>query len=260
MHWFIDTLIGGVAYDLFRYLVGPLIVTLLGTAILKYSFDKLKEKRQVLTFSVGSFLVCVVLFFFLGARAQQPDLHGEIPQVLVGPVPGTDRDTVAVVAINIINSGTMQSIVKSWKVTAQSGDNIYNGVFVQMPASFTFGNIPKTVMTQPTSITFHSEDNFAQKGIKPIEPGGEATGILFVEFPNVDQNIFRGALSFTVSYEDALSRPYSVSAKSNGQIGQVSAVSGHHTEMACPIPTDITSAIPKTPLPPRATPIPVQPH
>lgn len=127
---------------------------------------------------------------------------------------------------------------------------------LQMPPSFTFGNIPHTTLAQPTSITFHSEDNIAAKALRPIE-GGLATGILFVEFSNVDQTVFRGSVKITVSYQDVLSRQYSATAKTTGQIGQVAALTGLHTEMACPIPTGVTGSIPKTPL---ATPIPVPTH
>ncbi|HTV37195.1 MAG TPA: hypothetical protein VMF12_12260 [Xanthobacteraceae bacterium] len=257
MHWLLDSILGGAAYDVFRYLVGPLIVSLLGTAVLRYSFHKLKEKRELLTFFGGTFLVCAVLFFFLGSRVQAPDLEGSIPQLLIGPVKGSDRDVVAVVAVSILNTGTMQSIVKSWQVKADIDGNTYPGMFVQMPENFTFDNIPRTTLAQPTSITFHSEDNMAEKALKPIEVGAMTNGILFVEFSNVDPAMFRGVVTITVSYQDALSHQYSVSAKSTGQIQQVSALAGLHSELACPMPTELTGSIPKTPL---ATPMPVPAH
>jgi hypothetical protein len=254
MQWFTDNIAGGVFYDLVKYYVlGPLIMALLGTGILRYAFHKLNERREQIVFLTGSFLVCIVLFLLVGTRAQQPNFIGGIQQAFSGALPGSDRDTIAVIALNIINTGNMQSIVKNWKVQATADGSTYDAAFVQMPPTFTFNNIPKITVNQPDSITFHAEDNIVEKSLKPIEVGAMLTGILFVEFPNVDQSVFRGGVAFDVSYEDVLSKSYLVSIKGNGQIGQVSSIAGLHTEMACPIPP---GGLPKIQTNPLATPLP----
>jgi hypothetical protein len=251
--WLADSLAGGIAYDLFKYLVGPLIVSLLATAVLRTAFHKLKQWRELFVFWGGTFLLCMILFFFMGSRPQQPNFEGGIQQAFSGGLPGSDRDTIAVIALNIINTGNMQSIVKNWKIQATANGNTYEGVFVQMPPSFTFNNIPRTTVNQPNSITFHSEDNIIERALKPIEVGAMLTGILFVEFENVDQSVFRSGVTFDVSYEDVLSRSYAVSIKGNGQFGQVGSIAGLHTEMACPIPPGGLLKIQTNPL---ATPVP----
>lgn len=260
MDFLFNALAGGIVYDALRYAVGSLILSAIGTALMKYCFDKLKEKRQTLIFGAGAFAVFLILFSFLGIRQQAADLHGEIEQALLGTVTGSDRDTISVITINIVNSGNTRSIVKNWKVQAEANGNIYDGVFAQMPHNFTFGNIPRTTLMQPTSITFHSEDNISEKSNKAIEVGGSMTGLLFVVFPNIDQSIFRGPVTFTVSYRDAFERPYSVSAKSTGQMGQISAIAGVHSELVCPMPPDITGSLPKNSLPAMVTPMPAQPR
>jgi hypothetical protein len=259
MDFLLSALAGGITYDAFRYVVGSLALSVLGTALMKYSFDKLKEKRQILIFGAGTFAVLLILFSFLGTRPQAADLHGQIEQALLGTVTGSDRDTISVITINIVNSGNTQSIVKNWKVQAEANGNVYDGMFVQMPPTLTFGNIPRTTLMQPTSITFHSEDNVSESPNKAIEVGGSMTGLLFVVFSNIDQSIFRGPITFTVSYRDAFERPYSVSAKSTGQVGQISAIAGVHSELACPMPADITGSLPKN-SPAMVTPLPAQPR
>ena len=216
MHWLFDTLVGGVTYELLRSVAGSLAMALVGTALIRYCFDKLREKRQALTFLVGSFCLFLAFFFMVGTPRQQADFSGQIQQILTGPLPGSTRDTVAVVALNIVNSGPTQSIVKNITVQAIADGNTYDAMFIRMPQAFTFKDIPRTTLAQPTAITFHSEDNLTEKVTKPVEVGGEVTGLLFVEFSNVDQSIFHGSVTFIVSYQDAFSHQYSVSSGVGG--------------------------------------------
>ncbi|MGB7100422.1 MAG: hypothetical protein WBD95_16875 [Xanthobacteraceae bacterium] len=253
MQWFTDAVLGGIVYDVLKYVVGPLIVSALATSVLRLAFHKLTQFRELIVFGVGAFLMCVIVFFFIGTRPQQPTFEGAIQQAFSGPPLGSDRDVIAVIGLNIINTGAMQSIVKNWKVKAKIGDTTYDAALVQMPATFTFNNIPRTTLNQPTSVTFHSEDLIVDRTIRPIEIGGMATGILFVEFQNVDANMFRGAVTFEVSYQDVLSREYTISLKGNGQMGTVSAMAGSHTEMACLLPP---GSLPKIQTNPLATPKP----
>jgi hypothetical protein len=245
----------GAVYDALKSIFLAAIMTGAAQLILRFVFNRVKARREILALWLGGLVLFGASVYAIGNRSQTPYFEGSIPQLLIGPAQGSDRDEVAVIALSILNTGTMQSIVKGWQVTAEIDGNTYNGMFVQMPENFTFRNIPRTTLAQPTSITFHSEDNIAEKALKPIEVGGMTTGILFVEFSNIDQTMFRGSVTITVSYQDVLSRSYSVTARTTGQIGQVSALAGLHTEIACPMPTELTGTLPKAS--PLATPIPV---
>jgi hypothetical protein len=105
-----------------------------------------------------------------------------------------------------------------------------------MPKTFTFNKIPRTSLNQPESLTFHNEDNIVEKSLKPIEIGALLPGILFVVFQNVDQAVFRTGVTYTVTFEDVLSREYSATIKSSGQSSEMGLVPGLKTEMSCPIP------------------------
>jgi hypothetical protein len=250
----------GAIWDAVKALLGAVFMTAALQLIMTRALHVVRAKREIISLWIGGIVLFSAAIYFLGNRSQAPNFEGSIPQALIGPVPGSERDEVALITVDILNNGTMQSIVKNWRVQAEINGNVYDAMFVQMPVNFTFGNIPHTTLAQPTAITFHSEDNLAEKALKPIEIGGIATGNLFVEFSNVDQSLFRGKVTLKVSYEDALSRSYLVLVTTNGQIGQVSAIAGIHSELACPMPPGtITGSVPK-PLPPLATPVPLPMH
>ena len=238
MQYLFDNLLGGVAYDLFRYYVlGPLIVALLGTTILRYAFQKLHERREQVVFFGGTFLVFAVLFFFVGTKPQQPNLVGSVVQVMSGQAPANERDTYAVVTIGIVNTGGMQSVVKQWRVQAKAQGNVYEGIIVPMQKDFTFNNIPRVSEDQPESVTYKVEDDIVQKGLVPIQTGAFLQGIAFVIFRNVDSTVFKGPMEYEVSYEDALSHKYSMPVKYTGQIGLIPLVPGLHTAAVCRQPS-----------------------
>lgn len=249
MQWFFENVLGGIAYDLIKYYaLGPLIVAVLGTTILRYAFQKLHERREQIVFFVGTFAVFVVLFFFIGIKPQQPNLIGSIQQVAAGQTTADGRDTIAIITIGIVNTGGMQSIVKQWHVQAKSQGNIYEGIIVPMQKDFTFNNIPKITEDQPESVTYKAQDDIVPKGLSPIQTGAFLQGIVFALFRNVDASVFKGPMEYEVSYEDALSHKYIMPAKYTGQMGVVPATPGLHTEAVCrqgswPAP-DATGSLP----------------
>ena len=144
---------------------------------------------------------------------------------MVGPST-VDRETIVVLALNVINTGTMQTIVKKWKVEAKASGQVYQAVFGQMPPTFTFKNIPRVSQNQPETMTFYSLDQIVKNSLQPIQVGALLPGIIFVVFQNVDQSVFRGAVEYTVSFEDVLSTPYSASIQGTGRIDIVGLVPG----------------------------------
>jgi hypothetical protein len=99
--------------------------------------DKLKNKKDVIVLWGGMFVLFSVLGLAFSSKPQQPQLAGTIQTVVVGPA-NKNNDTVAVITMNVMNAGTMQSIVKNWKVTATINGNNYDGLFGMMPQTVSF--------------------------------------------------------------------------------------------------------------------------
>jgi len=253
LRWIFDTLVGGAAYDLFKhyaeYALGSLIMAILGTTVLRYAFHKLQERREQIFFFCGTFLACVVLFVSIGSGPQQPNLVGSVQQVTTGQNAVSDRDTYAVFTVGIVNTGSMQSIIKQWRVQAKAQGNTYEGVIMPMQRDFTFSNIPRISEDQPESVTYKAQDDIVQKGLFPIQTGAFLQGLIVVIFKNVDPTVFKGSVEYEVSYEDALSNKYTMPIKYNGQMGNFPLVPGLHTEAVCrtaswqPPPPDVTGSI-----------------
>lgn len=252
-----QVMLEGVIWDILKTLFWAAVMTAAIQLILARALHVIKAKREIISLWIGGVVLFSALIYSLGMRAQQPYLDGKIVQGMSGPVPGSERDSIAVIALNITNTGSMQSIVQGWKVQAIVGNNTYDAVFIQMPPSFTFNNIPRTSLNQPTAITFHAQDNIVERALTPIAVGALLPGILFVEFSNVDQSVFRGSVIYKVTYQDVLGRSYSAQATSNGQIGPISVPAGIHSELACPAPQTVTGSLPKL-TPPLSTPVPTQ--
>jgi hypothetical protein len=243
---------------LLNYILVPLIMTTALGAILKGVFNRLKEKKEIYIFSASSFVLFMALIYGVGTPSAKPQLDGAIQSVLAGNV-GSDRDTVVAFQANIINTGTMQTIVKNWRVSVRANGHDYQAVFPQMPDSFTFNNIPNISPNQPTSITYHKSDSLLDKSLTPIQSGSMLTGILFAAFQNVDSSVFKAGAEYSIIYEDVFSRSYTMQISTNGSMSIIGIAPGIKAEMACQMPhgglpklgNDITSSIS-----PNASPLP----
>jgi hypothetical protein len=219
-----------------RYIIAPLLMTTAFGGVLRFAFHKLKQRREIVAFGIGSFLLFLALMVFV-ARPQSPELNGGIQSVIAGQASGDERNTTAVFTVNITNTGNMQTIVKSWKVEASANGRKYDAVFPPMPSRFTFNNIPKNMTaSQPESITYKSEDNILEKSLVPIQGGAIMPGILFVVFQNVDSSVFKAGADYTITFEDVFSKRYSMTISSSGKMDNISTFPGVHTEMVCPLP------------------------
>lgn len=226
----------GLTYDVLKYVVGALIMSAAAQYILRAVFHRLKERQEIIAFWVGSFVLFFALTYMIGSRSPTPEFEGGIVQALAG-TGANDHQTVAVLEVNVINKGHMQSIVKQWKVEATANGSKYVGAFAPMPPKLTFNNIPlNSGGVQPTMVTYDSSDNIVPKSITPVPIGGLLPGILFVVFDNVDQAVFRTGVLFTVTYQDVLSREYSMTIKTTGQSALISLNPALKTEVSCPLP------------------------
>jgi hypothetical protein len=66
--------------------------------------------------------------------------------------------------------------------------------------------------------------------------GAILPGILFVVFQNVDESVFRSGADFKITFEDVLSKQYSMTISSSGKMDNVTTFPGVHTDMVCPVP------------------------
>jgi hypothetical protein len=219
-----------------NYVLVPLVMTTALGGIARLAFHKLTQRKEQIAFGGFSFLIFLTLMIFAAGRAQEPKLAGAIQSAIVGR-PNSDRTTFVVLSANIINSGTMQSIVKSWRVTAESNGRKYEGAFAPMPDTFTFNDLPSNGPTHPTAVTYHNTDNIVEKSLAPVQVGGLMTGILFIVFQNIDAAVFATGVDFIVTYEDVLSKPYSMQIKTNGSMGAIAYLPGVKMDAKCPIPT-----------------------
>lgn len=243
----------GLLYDLIKWFFASVVIggglTFLASKILK----KLENRKEIIAFFGVSFVIIFVLIFVMAPRAQGPQFGGNIQTITAGGF-NSDHDTIAVVSIGVLNSGSMQSVAKNWRVKAKVGENTYDGVFITpTPKSFTFNMAPGDERDKdplsPTGITYHGDDSILDKAINPIASGGMLEGLLFVLFRGIDPATFKAGASYTVTFEDVYSREYNFSLATTAKRAQFAAVSGIHSDLICPAP----------PAPPNATPVPTLP-
>jgi hypothetical protein len=230
----VNTAVDGVTYDTLKYVAAPLVFTLAGTVVVKYAFKKLSEWKEIIVFSSSVFVALFITFVLLGNRPQQPQLTGAIQSVITGAI-NDNKDSVMVISMNVMNIGSMQSIVKNWSISASVNGSSFQGSFPMMPKTFSFTNANSTA-GNPSSITFHNEDSLLDKGINAIQQGSMLPGILFVVFTNVDASVFKFGADITVNYEDAFSKKYSASIKTSPQVGNIGMMPGLHSDLVCKLP------------------------
>jgi hypothetical protein len=219
--------------------------------MIKLAFGKLKRRKEQIAFGVGSFVLFLTLVYALGSPTQRPELSASIHSVIVGSGT-TDHDSIAAITLNVVNTGTMQTIVKNWQVYVEGNGQRYDAVFPIMPDNFVFNSIPAVSPNQPISITLHKSDSLLEKSLQPIQVGAMLPGILFVAFQNVDRSVFKAGVIYNVVFEDVFSRRYSTQITSNASIATIGLTPGVKMEAVCPVPpggppklgNDITSSIP----------------
>jgi hypothetical protein len=167
----------GISYDVAKVVVGSLIVGGVGAAIGKIT-NRLETLKEAISVGLAIFIATAVVITLISPRAQTPQLGGNIENVLAGPLNNTG--TIAVFTVDVVNSGTMQSIIKNWSVTATVNSINYRGsILVPPPPNLTFSDLDAPTGA-PRAITFHGQDSLLDKASVPIPTGGETTGLLFI--------------------------------------------------------------------------------
>jgi len=257
---FAQVIIDGIQYDFTKYIVGPLIVTAAGSIILKRVFHKLQDRKEQVHFWIASFVALCTLFYFIGSTIQKPVLVGSIQTAQTGNAPNV-HGTLAVISMSVINTGTMQSIVRNWKVEAKIGSNTYAATFPLIKVPVVFSD-PRNKTGNPTvGIMYHPEDNILNK-LEPVQPGGVLTGVIFAQFENLDKDVFMQGADITVTFEDVYSNKYAAAVKTTPEAKPVGIAPGAHTDLVCRAPPELLKQMqqqqgpsgPQTPASPQTQP------
>jgi hypothetical protein len=231
---YVNTIVDGITYDVTRTLLVPAIVTVSGTIIMRTIFQKLKPWKEMASFVLWTFIALVTVFYFIGSRPSEPRLVGSVTAAVTG---GTNngKDTMAIITMNIINAGTMQSIVKGWQVSAIINGNKYDGSLAQMPKDVRL-LMPDLGIDSPSELIYHSDDDILIKTISAIQPGSMVPGTIFVIFKGVDPNVMKAGADIIVSYEDVFSKGYTTTVRITARSSVLGVTAGLHTDMVCRIP------------------------
>ncbi len=238
MDFFRDTILSGVAYDVLKFLFFAGLASGATTIIAKKFLNIFESKKDVLFFSSLVFCVLFVGFLMFAPRSQTPSLSAGIETVTTGTPdnPSVKNVTFAIFSMTIMNSGSMQTIAKSWSVEAKIFGKNYSGAFLtQPPRNFAM----KTANPGPgevLGIVFHSEDSLINKSLTPIQPGGLANGVLYVVFEGIDPQLLKGGVEYTVHFQDVFSRKYEASIPTSAVSASFAVSPGLHSELVCPIP------------------------
>jgi hypothetical protein len=229
-------IIEGATFELIKRVVGSIIVTLALTYIGAKVFKKISRLREMLYFASAMFIAIFTILLLANPLSQGPNFAGAVQQILTGGQ-NNDHDTVAVITMSIVNSGSMQSVAKNWTVETSANGRKYTPSFlVPAPKNFTFTGLERGGPNSPSAMTFHGEDSILEKSMLPIQPGALVAGVLFVFFQNVDPSAFKSGADFTVNYEDVFSKRYAAPFKTTAKFDAVATFPGLHTDLACPIP------------------------
>jgi len=115
-HEIYHSIVDGAIFELARYLFGPVVLTA-AFALFGHYLKWFEGLRPLIYASLGVFVVALTCFSIFAPRTQTPQLAGTIESTVGGPI-NDGKDTISVFVVDILNSGTMQSIVKNWTVTA----------------------------------------------------------------------------------------------------------------------------------------------
>jgi hypothetical protein len=140
-----NNIIGGIQYDIFRILVGPMIVTIAATAIVKKAFGAIQQRKEAITFAVSVFVICATLFYFVGGTSQRPRpaLKATINFIAVTDETATPN-IAAITTITVLNSGEMQSVAGGISLRTVIDGKTYIGVRTGSH-DFWFGDDARTI-------------------------------------------------------------------------------------------------------------------
>jgi hypothetical protein len=178
------------------------------TTAVKRGLGKLHDNKDTYWFFGSAFVVSLVLILSLQSLPSlKPDLHAQVLQTTeVGTFPNLNITTPVVqFAVQVENTGTMQTIAKNWKLTTTVDGHSYQGIGMQVPDIL-------PIMDSKGFLLTYYRSSLVEQALHPIISGGQVTGLLLFNFPNFHKDFFKNrSPTFEISFEDVNSREYSTS-------------------------------------------------
>ncbi len=159
--------------------------------------------------NIGAIAVLLALLWTVAAihyfSATRPRLEPEITDVVGGAPKGNVADTYVMIAINVPNSGAVQTVLKDWTFQATADGVTYDGSLQDLPKNVQFEDKDAKPGDSPDQT--YTDTDITDDAANPIEVGDMAAGTAYVRFPYINTN---GAVDFTVNFKDVFGGEYSI--------------------------------------------------
>jgi hypothetical protein len=138
--------------------------------------------------------------------------------------------------MNIVNKGSMPSILRNWQIAIEHGGVSYAGTLPPTANGFTI-NFPNATPENefPLSLTYDKSEEVKNKALQPIHVGSMLSGILFARFSNLDQSIFTQESIYKVTFQDVTGRQYVAIMAATAQRSPEVIAPGVRVKAICPI-------------------------
>jgi hypothetical protein len=144
----------------------------------------------------------------LRSAANGPKLEFKVAATFLAQSVIDNRMTAGTIIIaSVTNVGSVQTIATNYRVAAIKDGNVYQGVVLGCPK--TFSVVPYFPEDKSGPMQFFDEDALYNKTATPIIPGNQVVGFLLVSFPTVsDYRALRGGYRIDIAFEDAFANRY----------------------------------------------------
>jgi hypothetical protein len=110
----------------------------------------------------------------------------------------------------IANTGTIQTAVTGYKISAKKDGNTYQGTIMAAPKVTTIYPVNPEIMGSQ-SFELHDDDSLSNKTIAAIQPGNVTYGYLMVTFKTVaDYTVLSGGLEIIMTFNDVFRNQYTI--------------------------------------------------
>jgi hypothetical protein len=162
-------------------------------------------------------------------RTNYPFFEGNtILSINYGKSPEDHRQLVALVFVQIANTGTMPSIATHWRVYATHDDKTYEGRMIHPNDDVTFTE------KNGTTIRVYPKDAIYSKTSRAVQPGDSASGFIFAKFAPVDNVELAPPAKFTIGFKDVLSKDYETSFEIVGKPTPIMYYPGFDQDITVP--------------------------
>jgi hypothetical protein len=221
-----------------------LLMTGAVTAALDRAFGLLAAWRQKIWFFVVASLATLFLLGNLGSKPTSV-LHGQVYYLAVA---ADSKPPVAVLTLNIVNSGSVQSIAYPYSLSTTIDSRTYIGIPITLPEKINMSIAGKL-------IEYSNADSIFTKTSYPIAPGGEVSGVGMFEFRQTPNGLLGRPATYVLKFLDAFGNSYETAADLTGSVEAPIADLPGLQQKVSPMPPAAAPAAPAiSPLQPQAMP------